>query len=73
MGFCRERMRQAAMTYEAAQHQPFPDWPFSSVEDWATADQSRRDVCNDAERAASAQTVPRKIGIPEFKFLSNGP
>ncbi|NVI91449.1 hypothetical protein HUX53_30275 [Actinomadura sp. BRA 177] len=60
------------MTYEAEPHAS-PKWPFSSIEDWVTADQRRRDAYNKAERAASAQTVPGQIGIPEFKFLSNGP
>ncbi|WP_217920102.1 hypothetical protein [Actinomadura sp. BRA 177] len=72
MGFCRVCMRRTAMTYEAEPHAS-PKWPFSSIEDWVTADQRRRDAYNKAERAASAQTVPGQIGIPEFKFLSNGP
>ncbi|MEU2629953.1 hypothetical protein, partial [Kitasatospora sp. NPDC007106] len=40
---------------------------------WRSADQARRDAFNAAERAASAQTVPGKVGIPEFKLLSSGP
>lgn len=34
----QDRMRRAAMTYEA-EHQPFPEWPFSS-EEWRAADPS---------------------------------
>jgi hypothetical protein len=72
MGLCRAGMRRATMTYQA-EHRPFPAWPFTGIEDWRTAEQSRRDAYNKAERAASAQTVPGMIGIPEFKLLSNGP
>jgi hypothetical protein len=72
MGLCRAGMRRAAMTYQA-EHRPFPAWPFTGIEDWRTADQTRRDAYNKAERAASTQTVPGMIGIPEFKLLSNGP
>ena len=72
MGLCRAGMRRAAMTYQA-EPRPFPAWPFTGAEDWRTADQSRRAAYNKAERAASAQTVPGMIGIPEFKLLSNGP
>ncbi|MET8232096.1 hypothetical protein ABZS77_15640 [Micromonospora sp. NPDC005298] len=72
MGFCRELMRRAGMTYQATPR-PFPDWPFDSVDDWRDADQSRRDAYKEAERAAAAQTEPGMVGIPEFKFTSNGP
>lgn len=72
MALCRDGMRRAAMTYEA-EHQPFPDWPFAGSEDWQAADPSRRAEYDAAERVASAQTVPGMVGIPEFKFLSNGP
>ncbi len=72
MAFCRAGMHRAAMTYQA-EHLPFPEWPFTGIEDWRRADQSRRDAYNMAEHAASAQTVPGMIGIPEFKLLSNGP
>jgi hypothetical protein len=72
MGLCRAGMRRTAMTYPA-EHRPFLAWPFTGIEDWHTADQSRRDAYNQAERAASAQTVPGMVGIPEFKLLSNGP
>ncbi len=71
MAFCRERMRWAGMTYQATP-QPFPDWPFDSVDDWRN-DQRRRDAYKEAERAASTQTSPGKVGIPEFKLTSNGP
>ncbi len=72
MGYCRARMRHTMMTYEA-ESRPFPAWPFTGMEDWRAADQSLRDAYDEAERAASAQTVPGMIGIPEFKLLSNGP
>jgi hypothetical protein len=71
MALCRDRMRRAEMTY-AAEPQPFPEWPFSS-EEWQAADPGRRAEYDAAERAASAQTVAGMVGIPEFKFLSNGP
>jgi len=38
-----------------------------------TWDSAERDEYNSAERAASAQTVAGKTGIPEFKLTSNGP
>ncbi|MFE9917730.1 hypothetical protein ACFYPG_21475 [Micromonospora sp. NPDC005553] len=72
MAFCRERMRSAGMTYQATPH-PFPDWPFDSVDDWRTSDERRRTAYREAERAASAQTRPGRVGIPEFKLTSNGP
>lgn len=72
MAVCRDGLRRSGMTYQA-EHQPFPVWPFKDIEDWQSADQARRDAFNVAERAASAQTVPGKVGIPEFKLLSNGP
>lgn len=72
MAFCRAGMHRAAMTYQA-EHYAFPAWPFAGLEDWGTADQSRRDAYIKAERAASAQTVSGMVGIPEFKLLSNGP
>ncbi|WP_431676148.1 hypothetical protein [Kitasatospora sp. KL5] len=72
MGACRDGMRRAGMTYQA-EHRPFPAWPFKDIKDWLAADQARRDAFDAAERAASAQTVPGKAGIPEFKLLSNGP
>lgn len=72
MGFCRGGMRRTGMIYQATA-QPFPDWHFDGIDDWRSADQSRRDAYNEAERAASAQTVPGLVGIPEFKLTSNGP
>lgn len=72
MAVCRDVMRRSGMTYRA-EHHPFPAWPFKDVEDWRSADQARRDAYVAAERAASAQTVPGQVGIPEFKLLSNGP
>ncbi|MEU7609123.1 hypothetical protein [Micromonospora sp. NPDC049204] len=72
MGLCRDGMRRTGMTYHGAP-QPFPAWPFQGIDDWQSADQSRRDAYNEAERAASAQTVPGMLGIPEFKLTSNGP
>ncbi|MEU0155017.1 hypothetical protein, partial [Micromonospora fulviviridis] len=71
MAFCRNRMRRTGMTYQATP-QPFPDWPFDDIDDWRS-DQSRRNAYNQAERAASAQTVAGMVGIPEFKLTSNGP
>ncbi|MFE9203314.1 hypothetical protein [Micromonospora sp. NPDC007230] len=72
MAFCRDGMRRTGMTYQAAP-QPFPDRPFDDIDDLRSADQSRRDAYNAAERAASAQTVAGMVGIPEFKLTSNGP
>ncbi|WP_217712005.1 hypothetical protein [Kitasatospora sp. NA04385] len=72
MAVCRDGLRRSGMSYQAG-HQPFPVWPFKDMEDWRSAGQARRDAFNAAERAASAQTVPGKVGIPEFKLLSNGP
>lgn len=72
MAFCRAGMGRAAMTYQSEPY-AFPAWPFASLEDWRTADQGRRDAYNEAERTASAQTIPGIVGIPEFKLLSNGP
>ncbi|RKN42835.1 hypothetical protein D7223_22385 [Micromonospora endolithica] len=60
------------MVYHATPR-PFPDWPFDGVEDWRSADRSRRDAYHEAERAASAQTVAGRTGIPVFKLTSNGP
>lgn len=72
MAFCRDGMRRTGMIYQAT-FQPFPAWPFDDLDDWRSADQSRRDAYNEAERAASAQTIPGMAGIPEFKLMSNGP
>ncbi|MFG3697678.1 hypothetical protein ACGF5C_07115 [Micromonospora sp. NPDC047620] len=72
MAFCRDGMRRTGMTYQATA-QPFPDWPFDDIDDWRSADQSRRNAYFEAERAASAQTVAGMVGIPEFKLTSNGP
>ncbi|TWJ26665.1 hypothetical protein [Micromonospora sagamiensis] len=72
MAVCRDGMRRTGMTYQATP-QPFPAWPFDGIEDWHSADQSRRDEYNEAERAASAQTIAGRTGIPEFKLMSNGP
>ncbi|WP_422734425.1 hypothetical protein ACN26Y_05515 [Micromonospora sp. WMMD558] len=72
MAFCRGGMRRTGMTYQATP-QPFPAWPFDGIDDWHSADQRRRDAYKEAEQAASAQTVPGMVGIPEFKLSSNGP
>ena len=72
MAFCRDYMRRAGMTYQATPR-PFPAWPFDGIDDWRSADQSRRDAYDEAERAASAQTVAGMAGIPVFKLTSNGP
>lgn len=72
MAHCRDGMRRTGMTYQATP-QTFPAWPFDGIDDWQSADQSRRDAYNEAERAASAQTIPGMVGIPEFKLTSNGP
>ncbi|HEX8631381.1 MAG TPA: hypothetical protein VF755_24745 [Catenuloplanes sp.] len=72
MAFCRDGMRRTGMTYQATP-QPFPAWRFDGIDDWRSADQSRRDAYNEAEWAASAQTIPGMVGIPEFKLTSNGP
>jgi hypothetical protein len=72
MAFCRHGMRCSGMTYQATP-KPFPAWPFDGIDDWRSADQSRRDAYDEAERAASAQTIPGMVGIPEFKLMSNGP
>jgi hypothetical protein len=58
-------MRRTAMIYQA-EPDAFPAWPFANIEDWRTADQSRRDAYDKAERAASAQTVPGMAGISEY-------
>ncbi len=72
MALCRDGMRRTGMTYQATPR-PFPACPFEDIDDWQSADQSRRDAYNEVERAASAQVVPQMVGIPEFKFTSNGP
>ncbi|MFC8617233.1 hypothetical protein ACFT9M_12550 [Micromonospora purpureochromogenes] len=65
MALCRDCMRRTGMTYQAIS-QPFPAWPFNGIDDWRSADQSRRDAYHEAERAASAQTIAGMVGIPEL-------
>lgn len=72
MSVIRTWMQRTCMTYPA-KHQPFPPWPFASVEEWHRASADRRDAYNAAERAASVQTVSGMNGIPTFKTLTNGP
>jgi hypothetical protein len=72
MAVCRDGMCRTGMTYQATP-QPFPAWQFKGIDDWRSADQSRRDAYSEAERAASAQTIPGMVGIPQFKLTSNGP
>ena len=72
MSVVRTWMRRASMTYQA-DHQPFPEWPFASVEAWHQASAAERAAYNAMERATAAQTVPGLKGIPEFKTLTNGP
>lgn len=72
MAICRDGMHRTGMTYQA-NSQPFPVWSFESIDDWRCADPGQRAAYNEAERAASAQTVPGMVGIPVFKLTSNGP
>ncbi len=72
MGCCRDGMRRTGMIYQASPR-PFPAWSFKGIDDWRSADRSRREAYDKAERAASAQTIPGMVGIPEFKLTSNGP